>query len=249
MSSETIEITTADGVAEAYVSRPGEGEHPGVLLHVDAIGLRPRIEEMADRVAGWGYVVLAPNIFYRFGRAAELRPDVDLSVAANRESFFARARPRIQALTATQSRADLAAYLATLLQLPGVRSGDVGVFGYCMGGRLALQAAADRPDLVAAAGAFHAGGLVTDAEDSVHRRVGSIRAEVLLGHAKDDGSNTAESIATLDAALADAGVRSTSAVYDATHGYSMSDTAAYDEAATERHFTELEALLGRALRS
>jgi carboxymethylenebutenolidase len=247
MTSETIEITMADGTAEAYLTRPDHGEHPAVLLYPDAIGLRPRIEEMADRIAGWGYVVLAPNIFYRSGRAAELRPDVDLSVAALREAWFATVRPRMEALTTALSRSDLDRYLSTLADLPGVAPGGVGVVGYCMGGRLSLLAAADRPDVVVAAGAFHPGGLVTDAEDSVHRRVGSVRAEVLLGHAKDDGSNPPAAIAALDQALAAAGVSSTSAVYDAVHGYSMSDTAAYDEAAAERHFRELEVLFAGTL--
>lgn len=40
MSSETIQISTDDGVAEAYVSRPDDGDHPAVLFYIDAIGLR-----------------------------------------------------------------------------------------------------------------------------------------------------------------------------------------------------------------
>ena len=54
---------------------PGD---PGVLFYIDAIGLRPQIEKMADRIASWGYVVLAPNVFYRDGSAAELAPKEDL---------------------------------------------------------------------------------------------------------------------------------------------------------------------------
>ena len=84
---ETIEIQAADGVAEAYLT--GEAGRPGVLLYIDAIGLRPRIEEMADRIASWGYVVLAPNVFYRDGRAAELAPRTDLRDPQARAAFFA----------------------------------------------------------------------------------------------------------------------------------------------------------------
>ena len=47
----TLEIGTPDGPAEAYLARPDDDDHPGVLFFVDAIGLRPRIEEMADRIA------------------------------------------------------------------------------------------------------------------------------------------------------------------------------------------------------
>jgi len=81
---QSIEIGAPDGVADAYLTRPDDDPHPGVLLFVDAIGLRPQIEQMADRIASWGYVVLTPNVFYRDGAAADLAPTADLTVAANR---------------------------------------------------------------------------------------------------------------------------------------------------------------------
>ena len=73
---QTIELQAADGTAQAYLAgNPGD---PGVLFYIDAIGLRPQIEDMADRIASWGYVVLAPHVFYRDGSAAELAPQSDL---------------------------------------------------------------------------------------------------------------------------------------------------------------------------
>ena len=73
MHGQTIEIPTADGVADAYLVGPDDGgSHPGVLFIMDAYGVRPRIEEMADQIASQGYVVLAPNVFYRAGRAPVL---------------------------------------------------------------------------------------------------------------------------------------------------------------------------------
>jgi carboxymethylenebutenolidase len=248
VSAETIEIATPDGVAEAYVSRPDiAGDHPPVLLYIDAFGLRPRIEEMADRIARWGYVVLAPNVFYRDGTVGDVAPTADLRVPENREAYVPAAMERVKAHTPDQAAVDREAYLDALLGLPGVR-GPAGVTGYCMGGRLAVRAAAGRPDDVAAVGIFHAGGLVTDAEDSPHRLLGSVRADVLAGHADHDRSNPPEAIAAFDAALDAAGLTYATAVYrDAAHGFTMADTSSYDEAATERHFTELEALFGCAL--
>ena len=59
---------------------------------------------------------------------------------------------------------------------------------------------------------------------------------------------TAENIATLDHAMEDAGVRHTTELYEHDqHGYTMSDMGAYNQAAAERHFTALFALLHRAL--
>ena len=70
-----------------------------------------------------------------------------------------------------------------------------------------------------------------------------------FGHADQDAGMTPEQIATLDGALEDAGVKHHSDLYEgALHGYTMSDTAVFNEAACERHFTELFALLDRTLK-
>jgi carboxymethylenebutenolidase len=237
------------GVAEAYVSRPLEDsrEHPGVLFFMDAIGLRPRIEEMTQRIADWGYVVLAPNVFHREGRVEELEPKADLNEAGAREAFFEKAMPRVHALTSDKAESDIPAYLEALRGLPGVAMGAVGTVGYCMGARLAIRTAALDPDVVAVAG-FHGGGLVTDADDSPHRGLPRARAEFVFGHADNDRSMPAEAIVTLGEALREAGLSASNEVYEgAAHGYSMSDTPMYDEAATERSFEALKQLLGRTL--
>jgi carboxymethylenebutenolidase len=245
MQSATVEVRTADGVADAYVTRPdGDGGLPGVLFIMDAIGLRPRIEEMADRVAAQGYVVLAPNVFYRAGRASELPlPAYD---PADRAAFMAAVRPLLSQLTPEATARDGAAYLD---YLSGAAPGPVGITGYCMGGRLGWRVAAAYPDRVAALGCFHTGGLVSDAPDSPHRSADRLKAELYLGYADQDPSMTPEQIALLERALDEAGARYRSERYEgALHGYTMSDTPVYDEAATERHFSELCALLERTLR-
>jgi carboxymethylenebutenolidase len=242
MQSATIDVRTADGVADAYVTRPdGDGDHPAVLLMMDAIGLRPRIEEMADRIAAEGYLVMAPNAFYRAGRAAEL----PLPAYADRAAFMAAVAPLILQLTPDAIARDGASYLDFL---SAAAPDPVGITGYCMGGRLGWRIAAAYPDRVAALGSFHGGRLVTDAPDSPHRSAARLKAELYLGHADQDASMTPEQIAVLERTLDEAEVRYRSELYEgALHGYTMADTPVYDEAATERHFTELFALLKRTL--
>lgn len=66
----SLDIPTPYGVADAYLAHPDDGKpHPGVLLYMDAFGLRPSLEELAGRLAGHGYTVLVPNVLYRAGRA------------------------------------------------------------------------------------------------------------------------------------------------------------------------------------
>lgn len=254
---ENVTVAAADGDAEAYLVRPDsenegsenpDGDYPGVLFIIDAIGLRPQTRRMADRIASWGYVVLVPNVFYRWGSAEETSPDDELLDAESREQFFSAAMPRVRALTDDLAVPDLAAYIDTLRATPGVSKGPIGVTGYCAGGRLALLAAATRPDDVAALGMFHTGGLVTQSSDSPHLRLANVDAQVLAVHADRDRSLPPEAIAQFEHALITAGVTHSATVYPgAQHGYTMADTAVYNHDASEYHFAELQKLFAHTL--
>lgn len=246
--AELIEIPAGDGTAEAYLSRPDGEPRGGVLFFMDAIGLRPRIAEMVDRIASWGYVVLAPNVFYRWATSAELAPDVDLRVPENRAVYFAKV-PIMQfvgKLTPDLSARDDEAYVAELDRHVGPDA-KLGSTGYCMGARLATRVASEFPDRFVAVGGFHAGGLVTDAPNSPHLVVtGTV--EYLYLHADNDAGMNPDRVAELARALDAVHATYTNEICPgAMHGYTMSDTAAWNEEATERHFRELKALLERRI--
>jgi carboxymethylenebutenolidase len=248
MDKQTVDITTQDGVADAYLVRPdGAGPRPAVLLFQDAFGLRPRLHEMADRIAEQGYVVLVPNLFYRAGRA----PLFDLSGlgdAEKRGQMFEAIGPLMKELTAEVITRDTGAYLDFLDGLPEVAAGGEAIVGYCMGGRSALTVMAAYPERIKVLGSFHAGHVVTDAPDSPHRGIVNITGEVYFGHADNDGSMTAENIAVLEKTLDDAGVAYTSELYEGSpHGWTMADTAMYHEPGEKRHWEALFALLERTL--
>jgi carboxymethylenebutenolidase len=122
----------------------------------------------------------------------------------------------------------------------------VAVLGYCIGGALAMRTAAAYPSRVAAVAGFHPGFLVTEAPDSPHRLVAGLTARVHLGLSENDMS--ADALGELTRALDAAGVRHTTEIYPGTvHGYSMSDTDAFDPAALDRHWDRLLTLLGSTL--
>src|SRR4051794_32581651 len=149
MRSSTIDIQTPDGVADAYLTRPDDGDrHPGVLFLFDAFGLRPRIEEMADAIAARGYAVLAPNLFYRAGRTPVFAFP-DMTEEGSRGEFMASVRPLMASLTPERLAADGGAYLDAL---ETVADGPFALTGYCMGVRVAWRIAAAHPDRVAALG-------------------------------------------------------------------------------------------------
>jgi carboxymethylenebutenolidase len=237
-----LRIHTPDGAAEAHLT----GSGPGVLFYIDAIGLRPQTERMADRIASWGYTVLAPNTLYRSGTAAETSPEGPLLDPGAREAFFADVGPRIAALTPEAAERDIVVYLAVLREhADGER---VGTVGYCMGARLAVRTANLDRNVVACAG-FHGGSLATEDPQSPHVGLPHARAEFVFGHADHDRSMRPEAVARLGDALEAAGLTAKNEVYQgAPHGYTMNDTSVYDENGAERSFDELHALLDRTLK-
>lgn len=246
MRQDMVDVPATDGVADSYLVVPDGGPHPAVLLFPDAFGLRARIKDMANRIAYAGYAVLAPNLLYGGGRS----PVVDLSGLndpAQRRSLFGKIMPLVRNLDAAALTSDAEHYLDFLATVDDVDNGPVVVTGYCMGGTNALRVIEAFPQRVQAAACFHAGNLATDAPDSPHLLVGNITGEVYFGHADNDQSMTPAQITTLERALDEAGVAYRSELYEgAGHGYTMSDTAAYDEAAERRHWDNLFALLERA---
>lgn len=246
MPAKTLQIPTADGQADAFAAFPGPGErHPGVLLYTDAFGLRPELEEKARELAGHGYYVLVPNVYYRHGQAPviELPGHIGEDI---RPGIMGRLAPLLEAHTTERVLHDAHAYLRFLTAQPEVSTGPVAVIGYCIGAALAMRTATAHPGRVAAVAGFHPGFLVTSAPDSPHRLIPTLTAQVHLGLAEGDMSPKA--ISELNQALDAAGVGYTTEIYPGTiHGYTMSDTDAFNPSALQRHWDRLLPLLDRTL--
>jgi len=242
----SVDIPTGDGVADGFLVRPdGNGPFPGVLMFMDAFGPRPRLREMAGRIAERGYAVLVPNLLYRGGRAPQF--DLDgLADPERRGEVIGKIMPQVHSLDTSKITSDARSYLDFFAGQEGVDPGPVVIVGYCMGGMNALKVIEAYPDRVKGIATYHAGRTVTDQPDSPHLHVGSITGELYLAHADNDHSMSGEQIKALEAALDDAGVRYTSEVYEgAQHGFTMSDTAAYHEEGEKRHWTTLFGFLDR----
>ncbi|MBD0420453.1 dienelactone hydrolase family protein [Streptomyces sp. TRM S81-3] len=241
MPIKTLQIPTADGLADAFAAYPDRGErHPGVLMYPDGFGIRPVLREMARELAGHGYYVLVPNLFYRHGPApvAELPEHIGEEA---RQQVMAELMPLLEAHTNERVLRDADAYLRFLTTQPEAGAGPVAVTGYCIGGLLAVRTAAAHPGQVAAVAGFH-GPVGADGPGLLS----GLTAQVHLGHA--EGDMTPEALGELNRALDAAGVCYTSEIYPGTvHGFTMSDTDAFSPFGLKRHWDRLLPLLHRAL--
>ncbi|MGW0338001.1 dienelactone hydrolase family protein [Streptomyces sp. NPDC003011] len=241
MPVRTLQIPTMDGQADAFAAFPDHGErHPGVLMYADGFGIRPVLREMARELAGHGYYVLVPNLFYRHGPAPVIELPEHIGEEA-RPAVMAQLMPLIEAHTTARVLRDADAYLRFLTSRPEADAGPVAVTGYCIGGLLAVRTAAAHPGQVAAVAAFH-GPVGADGPDSLHRLTG----QVYFGHAETD--MTPETLGELDQALDAAGVDHISEIYPGTvHGFTMADTDAFNSSALQRHWDRLLHLLDHTL--
>ena len=162
-------IDIAPGFA-GYLALPPAGTGPGLVLFQEIFGVNEHIRTVAEQYALDGFVVLAPDVFWRQAPRVELGYEGD---------DRARAMALMQAYAPDQALADIAAGVKTLRARPEVGGAKVGAFGYCMGGRLAYLAAATTD--VDAAVAFYGGGIHTQLD-----RAAAIRCPVQFHFAGHD---------------------------------------------------------------
>jgi carboxymethylenebutenolidase len=245
MPTITDSITTPDGTCAVTLATPeGDGPWPAVVMYPDAGGRRQVFGEMAERLAGHGYAVLVPDIYYRSGDWAPF----DMNTAFSDPDERKRVMSMMSSVTPDKMAADAAALFDYLASRPEVSGTTFGTTGYCMGGRTSLVVAGRVPDRVAAAMSFHGGGLASDDPGSPHLLADQIQAAVYVGGAENDASFTPEAAETLDKALTAADVEHTIEWYAAAHGFAVSDHhAAYDADAAERHWKAMESFFGAKL--
>jgi len=215
-------------------------------MFMDGIGMRPVLFPIAQRIADAGYVVLLPDLFYRAGAYETPDPKTLFSDPAVLEAW----RKRVAMPASDKTMSDTRAFLDTLSARPEVRPSKVGVTGYCMGGRFAVMAAGTYPERIAAAAAFHPGGLATDTPDSPHLLASKMRGvKIYVAGADQDRNFPEEMKQRLVDALTAGGVEHQVETYAGMrHGFVPSDTPVHSPEGAERHFRALLDLYASTLR-
>lgn len=134
MASRVEQVTVPGGAYDLTVWLPDGGSGPGVLLVPEIFGVGDYIHAVAEDLTHLGYVVAAPDLFWR------LRPGWR---AEHDEEGVARSLELAQRFDFEQGVADAAGGLRHLMALPEVgEAGEVGVLGFCLGGSIAYFLAA-----------------------------------------------------------------------------------------------------------
>ncbi|MBP6675605.1 MAG: dienelactone hydrolase family protein [Vitreoscilla sp.] len=221
MSNSPVQTSWVDIPGDAgpfggYLALPPGGRGPGLMLLQEIFGVNPHIRAVAEQYALAGFVVLAPDLFWRDAYRVELG-----YVGADHERAYALMR-NIQADTVL---ADLQATLAALRARPEF-NGKVGALGYCMGGRLAYTAAAKLPLDVAVA--YYGGGIQNQLDLAA-----SVACPMQFHYAEQDTHIPLDAVAAVKAAMA--GKPAEFHVYPgAQHGFNCWARASYHAGSAAR---------------
>jgi carboxymethylenebutenolidase len=252
MIEREVDVPTADGRMDAFVTHPDEGgPFSAIIVLMDIWGLREELFDVARRIATVGYHVTVPNFFYRRGKVRfEFRDERGRmrSLLALPQDVQAELHANRSRLSGAMAMADIGAVLKFLEAEP-VRKGAKGTIGYCLGGWLALAAAGQFPDQFRATASMHGTRLVSDTPDSPHRFVERMRGEIYCGFAEKDDLAPPSTVETLASLFEkQAGVRYRYNVHSGTeHGYALPDRDIFEKAAANRDWENIFAMFRRQL--
>jgi len=239
MITKQLDIATAEGSMPTWIYHPEhDGPSPVVLYLMDAPSIRPALRAMAERLASAGYYVMLPYLYYRGGPYREF--------GATDEDMHAR-RDLMDQINPTNILSDVAAMLSIADNDQDALAGPAGAVGFCMSGGLAISAARAFPDRVKAVASIHGAWLVRDGDDSPHRDLDRVTAEIYFGWAANDPTAPGEDRQQMEAALQAAEVSYNLDFFtEAVHGYAP-EGERYDHYASEVHWERVHSLFRRNL--
>lgn len=215
-TSSTLQLNTPDGKMETYEARPKDGgSRPAIIVLMEAFGLNGHIKDVTERVAREGYVAAAPDLYHR--ESQRIVPYKELQKAIG----------LMNRLQDPKVMDDVGAVISHLKSQNYVKSGAIGVTGFCMGGRLTYLAAAHHNKDVKAALAFYGGGIPMG-KPSPLERTGEIQCPVYMFFGGKDPLIPQEHVEKINQALTDSRKSFMIKVYpEATHGFFCNERESY----------------------
>jgi len=230
-----VAIPTDATAMRTFVAAPhAEGRFPAIWCYSDIFQLTGPMLRACVRLAGYGFVVAAPEIYHRIeppgiaipfddaGRTRGLEDAAKTPVA----DFDRSCRVGLDWLTAH----------------PKVVPGKLGAMGFCIGGHLAFRAAL-QPDVGAAVCFYgtgiHNGKLGKDSDAGSLAQASRIRGELLMIFGGNDPHIPSEGRETVERGLRAANVNYSTKLYPAEHAFMRDEGPRFDPESTDLAFADM----------
>jgi len=231
MAGTTVEIKTQTGSGfTGYLAVPDAKKAPGILLIQEIFGVNSHIREVADLYAEAGYVVLAPDVFWRVQKNVELgytgediQKGIELIGKCDKEQIVS----------------DLKDAIATL-KGNAQCDGKVAAVGYCLGGFVSYKLAC--ANLVDAAVCYY-GGMI----EASLAEADKIKCPVMMHFGEKDEHIPLSSVEKIQQALAGKPDVEIFVYKGADHGFNCDQRASYDRHSAMLACGRSMRMLGKAL--
>jgi len=243
ITTEYVDIAADGGAMRTFVAAPKrDGRYPGILLYSDIFQLTGPMIRSTTRLAGYGFVVAAPEIYHRIEPPG--------TVIAFDDDGRTRGLAGAAYTAVAEFDSDCRSVLDYLTAHSKVEKSKLGAGGFCIGGHLAFRAAL-QPDVRATVCFYgtgiHDGKLGKDQDAGSLERASEIRGELLLSFGTLDPHVPEEGRAKIRTALERAGTRFSISLYEAEHAFMRDEGPRYDPEATDRAWDEMITFFRRTL--
>jgi carboxymethylenebutenolidase len=235
VQGKMVTVQASDGAMPVHLATPeGDGPFPGIVVVMEAFGLNGHIKAVADRIAREGYLVAAPDLYYRVPGARVCAYD-----ELPRAIQLMMDLPGYDKIVA-----DVRATIDLLESQPHVAKGRIGMTGFCMGGFVTFLAACHLP--IVAAAPFYGGGIGRNMMPSERRPhppiddAAGISGAMLLFYGDKDSFIPPDEVALVKERLAALGKDAQVIVYPgAEHGFFCDERSSHHEAAAQDAWRKL----------
>jgi len=235
--SDYPEITVDNSPLRMFLAVPkieNNKKFPGIVFYSDIFQLTGPMLRACVRLAGYGFVVAAPEIYHRIERPGTAFAFDDAGRVRGMENA---AKTKV-----AEFDHDCRAVLDYLAQHPIVSPAKLGAAGFCIGGHLSFRAAL-QPDVRATVCFYgtgiHDGRLGKDADAGSLQSAGEIKGELLMIFGESDPHVPKEGREKIRTALQQAGVKYRVKTYPAEHAFMRDEGARYDPECADLAFADM----------
>src|SRR3984957_9352396 len=244
ITTQYVDIPSGSAPMRMFVAAPkAAGKYPGILCYSDIFQLTGPMLRSVSRLAGYGFVAVAPEIYHRV--------EAPGSAIVFDDAGRTRGMEDAAKTPVAHFDEDRRAALDYLAKHPLVADGQLAAMGFCIGGHLAFRAALE-PDVHATVCFYgtgiHDGKLGQDADAGSLARAGESRGKLLMIFGSADPHVPEAGRAAIDRKLREAKVDYAVKLYPAEHAFMRDEGPRYDPQATDQAFAAMIALFGNALK-
>jgi carboxymethylenebutenolidase len=232
--TDAVDLPRDGGVMRTFIARPDDDrQYPALAFYSDIFQMTESTQRMAVRFASYGFIVAAPEIYWRFEPPG--------TAIAFDDHGRDRGMDDAKRMRVSDFDDDISVLVDFLKVNKQVISGAIGAVGFCLGGHLAFRAAFS-PAVKATACFYptglHDGDLAQDADAGSLALAARIRGFLLIAFGTADPHTDAAGRAVVAAGLAATSVRHRISSYDAAHAFMRDVGARWDPKTTDEAFAE-----------